>query len=87
MTDSKATRPNILWIFGDQHRAQSLGIAGDPNVFTPNLDRLAIEGVHFRQAISNNPWCCPARFMLMTGLYPHRGIDRTPCSGLWHAAA
>jgi arylsulfatase A-like enzyme len=83
MTETTAytgTQPNILWIFGDQHRAQSLGIAGDPNVFTPNLDRLAIEGVHFKQAISNNPWCCPARFMLMSGLYPHRGIDRTPSS-------
>ena len=70
--------PNILWIFGDQHRAQSLSIMGDPNLQTPNIDRLATEGVHFRRAVANNPWCCPFRFSLTTGRYPHTGIDRTP---------
>lgn len=72
------SHPNILWIFGDQHRGQTLGIAGDPNVHTPNIDRLATEGVHFRQAVATNPWCCPFRFSLLTGRYPHTGIDRTP---------
>ena len=71
-------RPNILWIFGDQHRGQSVGCAGDPNVFTPNLDRMSIEGMHFPQAISNNPWCCPFRFTMMTGLWPHQGVYKTP---------
>ena len=71
-------RPNVLWIFGDQHRAQALSCAGDPNLSTPTLDRLAMEGVHFPRATANNPWCCPARFSLLTGLYPHKGIDRTP---------
>ena len=41
--------PNILWIFGDQHRAQSLSLAGDPNLQTPNIDRLGTEGLFFRQ--------------------------------------
>ncbi len=71
-------RPNLLWIFGDQHRGQALSIMGDPNVSTPNLDRLATEGIHFRRAIATNPWCAPFRFSLLTGLYPHKGIDRTP---------
>ena len=31
-------RPNVLWIFGDQHRAQATGYCGDPNVATPNLE-------------------------------------------------
>jgi len=71
-------QPNILWIFGDQHRGQALSILGDPNLQTPNLDRLATEGLHFRNAVATNPWCCPFRFSLTTGLYPHKGIDRTP---------
>lgn len=71
-------RPNILWIFGDQHRAQALSILGDPNVQTPHLDRLATEGLHFTKAVATNPWCCPFRFSLTTGLYPHKGIDCTP---------
>ncbi|MCC5845419.1 MAG: sulfatase [Verrucomicrobia bacterium] len=78
MTDSTRRKPNILWIFGDQHRAQALSIMGDPNVQTPNIDRLATEGVHFTRAVATNPWCCPFRFSLTTGLYPHKGIDRTP---------
>lgn len=71
-------RPNVLWVFGDQHRGQALSCMGDPNVSTPTIDRLATEGVHFRRAVANNPWCCPSRFSLLTGLYAHKGIDRTP---------
>lgn len=71
-------RPNIIWIFGDQHRAQSLSIAGDPNLSTPNLDRMAIEGLYFPKAVANNPWCCPFRWMAMTGKYSHRGVYKTP---------
>lgn len=70
--------PNILWIFGDQHRAQALSCMGDPNLHTPNIDRLATEGVHFRRAVATNPWCCPFRYSLTTGRYPHQGIDCTP---------
>jgi len=42
--DTKRTRPNVIWVFGDQHRGQALSCAGDPNVNTPNLDRMAREG-------------------------------------------
>lgn len=72
------TKPNVLWIFGDQHRGQALGIAGDSNVSTPNIDNLAREGVYFRQAVSNNPWCTPFRGSLMTGQYSHRCVWKTP---------
>jgi arylsulfatase A-like enzyme len=72
------TAPNILWILGDQHRGQALSIMGDPNVQTPNIDRLATEGLHFQRAIATNPWCCPFRFSMLTGQYPHKGIDCTP---------
>lgn len=67
-------RPNVLWIFGDQHRAQALGCMGDPNVHTPNLDRLATEGVVFTAAVAGTPLCCPFRGSLLTSQYPHRCV-------------
>lgn len=76
----KRTRPpNIIWIFGDQHRAQSVGYRGDPNVFTPNIDNLARNGRRFDQAVAGAPWCCPFRAALLTGRYPHQnGVTSTP---------
>lgn len=67
-------RPNIIWIFGDQHRAQATGYNGDPNVFTPNLDNLAASGVNFCNALSGFPLCCPSRGSLLTGRYPHKVV-------------
>ena len=52
MPTSRPTRPNIIWIFGDQHRAQTLGFMGDPNVYTPNIDRLAISGFASAKAVT-----------------------------------
>jgi len=75
---SSNKRPNVLWIFGDQHRGQALGIAGDPNVSTPNIDNLAREGLFFRNAYSNNPWCTPFRGSLLTGRYSHQCVWQTP---------
>lgn len=71
---STAHRPNVIWIFGDQHRAQALGCAGDPNLHTPNLDRLAAEGVWFSRALSGTPLCCPARGSILTSRYPHECV-------------
>ena len=68
MTD----RPNVVWIFGDQHRAQALGCMGDANVHTPNIDALAADGVTFSRAVSGCPLCCPYRGSLLSGRYPHR---------------
>jgi arylsulfatase A-like enzyme len=67
-----ARRPNILLIIPDQLRAQALGCMGNADVHTPNLDRLAAEGVLFRQTFANSPVCCPARAVLLTGTYAHR---------------
>ncbi len=63
--------PNLLFVFGDQWRAQALSHAGDPNLATPNLDAFAASGVRFTNAVSNSPVCSPHRATLMTGLYPH----------------
>ena len=72
-------RPNIIWIFGDQHRGQCLGLHGDPNVRTPVIDNLARMGVDFPQAVAGTPWCCPFRGALLTGQYPQsNGVTSTP---------
>ncbi len=63
-------KPNILFVFADQWRAQALGYAGDPNVHTPRLDALSQESVNFTHAISGSPVCSPYRASLMTGQYP-----------------
>lgn len=64
-------RPNILLILPDQLRAQALGCMGDPNVISPNIDKLASEGLLFGNMIANTPVCCPARANLLTGRYAH----------------
>ena len=65
-----APRPNILFILADQWRAQAVGHAGDPNVLTPNLDKLQQEGIRFVNAVAGMPVCCPARASLLTGQRP-----------------
>jgi arylsulfatase A-like enzyme len=67
-------RPNIIWIFGDQHRGCATGYAGDPNLHTPNFDRLATEGSVFRNAVAGTPLCSPFRGSLLTGRYPHHCV-------------
>lgn len=72
MNTNNNQRPNVIWILVDQMRAQAMSHRGDPNVSTPNLDRMAIEGVNFTQAISGTPLCCPFRGSMLTGRYPHQ---------------
>ncbi|MBC7330505.1 sulfatase-like hydrolase/transferase [bacterium] len=62
-------RPNIILIHSDQHRFDCLGINGHPLLQTPNLDRLAREGVNFTNAFTPAPICTPARASLFTGLW------------------
>ena len=63
-------KPNIVFIFADQLRAQALGCYGDKQAKTPNIDRLAAQGCRFDNAISTWPVCSPFRGMLLTGRYP-----------------
>lgn len=67
MAQGQQRRPNILFILADQWRGQALGFLNDDPVLTPNLDRLAKEGVTISHALSNTPLCSPYRAMLMTG--------------------
>ena len=67
---STQKKPNVLFIFDDQHRKDACSIYGGKNINTPNIDRLAREGMLFNNAISTVPVCTPYRGMLMTGRYP-----------------
>jgi arylsulfatase A-like enzyme len=65
------TPPNILFIMPDQWRGMDLGCMGNSQVRTPNIDRLASQGINFTNAVANCPLCTPARAILQTGRYPH----------------
>ena len=77
--DLPPRRPNVIWIFGDQHRAHATSYRGDVNVFTPNIDNLMREGMSFDRAVAGAPWCSPFRGALLTGRYPNQtGVTATP---------
>jgi arylsulfatase A-like enzyme len=69
--DSSGQRPNILWISLDDGRADVLGCYDAPWANTPNIDRLAAEGVRFHDAIVQNPVCIPSRNSMKTGYYAY----------------
>lgn len=64
-------RPNILVILADDHRYDALGFLDHPFLETPTLDRLAKEGVHFKNAVVTTSLCSPSRASILTGLYAH----------------
>lgn len=63
-------RPNILFYFTDQQRADTLGCYGQKLPISPNLDKLAAEGVLFENAFTAQPVCGPCRALFQTGKYP-----------------
>ena len=69
-----ADRPNIVLIFSDDHAYQAISAYGDPRKLleTPNIDRLAKEGVRFDRALVPNSICGPSRATVLTGKYSHR---------------
>ena len=69
---AKTKKPNILLIMADQLAARYLSAYGHPLVKTPNLSRLAAEGVVFENCYSTSPLCAPARATVMNGLLPSR---------------
>jgi arylsulfatase A-like enzyme len=77
---------NILTILTDQQRFDTLSCMGNSVVHTPNLDRLAFQGVLFTQAVCAYPLCGPSRASLLTGMYSHghhyRGNAEMDESGL-----
>jgi arylsulfatase A-like enzyme len=68
-------KPNVLFVFDDQLRADVCGVYGGKDITTPHIDRLASQGVTFTNSISSCPLCTPYRGMVHTGRYPtHSGI-------------
>jgi len=65
-------RPNILMILADDQTWSDLGCYGNTDVKTPNLDRLAREGMLFKNAFTATAMCSPSRQQLLTGLFPVR---------------
>jgi len=64
------SRPNLVLIHVDQHRQDCVGVNGHPRLRTPNLDRLAAEGMNFSHAFCPIPLCMPARASLLCGQWP-----------------
>lgn len=63
------TPPNLLYVFADQLRYQSVSYAGDPKAITPNLDRFATQSMNFRNTVASAPVCTAYRASLLTGKY------------------
>lgn len=69
--DRKEARPNIIVIMTDDHSQRALSAYGSKIVNTPNLDRIAKEGVIFKSAFVTNALCGPSRAVMLTGKYSH----------------
>ena len=68
-TDAERDRPNVVVVFTDQQRWDTVGAYGSPLDITPNLDAAADSGTVFEHAISSQPVCAPTRACLQTGQY------------------
>ena len=73
-TDSAAvsSKPNILFILTDDHRWDAMSSMGHPFIKTPNLDKIADEGILFGNAFVTTSLCSPSRASFLTGQYAHR---------------
>jgi arylsulfatase A-like enzyme len=83
-------RPNILWLTSEDN-SPYLGCYGDPQAKTPNLDRLAMQGIRYRNAFSSAPVCSAARSTLITGMnactlgiHNHRSRVKVPASVVYY---
>ena len=70
--DSMAAQPNFIVIFADDLGYGDLGVYGSTTIRTPNLDRMAAEGMRFTNFYATAPFCSPSRASLLTGRYPVR---------------
>ena len=81
---------NVLFILSDEHSRRVLGCYGHQMIRTPNLDRLAANGIRFSEAYCNSPICVPSRASLATGQYVHKigfwdnGIPYDGSVPSWH---
>lgn len=68
---AEARRPNVLFVLCDDLRWNAMSCAGHPTIRTPNMDRLAREGVRFENMFCTTSLCSPSRASILTGLYAH----------------
>jgi len=75
--EKKSRPPNIIFILADDLGYGELGSYGQKKIKTPNLDKLAAQGMRFTQHYAGNAVCAPSRCVLMTGMHPGHAIVRT----------
>ena len=67
-----AAPPNIVMIISDDHAWADYSFMGHPQIQTPNIDKLASQGITFRRGYVPSSLCCPSLGSIITGLYPHQ---------------
>lgn len=72
LASQAAKKPNVIFVFSDDHRFDSLGMTGDPVIETPHLNQLAKEGVFFRNAYITSPICGPSRANIFTAQWERK---------------
>jgi arylsulfatase A-like enzyme len=82
------SRPNIVWFRSEDHHSEYVGAYGNPVARTPTIDRLAREGVRYRNFFSTNPVCAPSKLATLTGLHaesqgPGHNMRATANSPSW----
>ena len=68
---TRARQPNVVFVLSDDLRWDCMGVAGHPFLKTPNIDRLANEGVRFKNAFCTSSLCSPSRASFLSGRYAH----------------
>ena len=76
MSAAKLEKPNVIFIMADDLGYAELGSYGQKKIKTPNLDRLASQGMRFTRNYSGNAVCAPSRCVLMTGKHPGHAFVR-----------
>ncbi|HJN83025.1 MAG TPA: sulfatase-like hydrolase/transferase, partial [Verrucomicrobiota bacterium] len=75
-TQAEAAKPNVIFILADDLGYSELGSYGQKKIKTPNLDRLAAQGMRFTRNYCGNAVCAPSRCVLMTGKHPGHAFVR-----------
>ena len=70
-TENNSKRPNIIFIMSDDHAYQAISAYDDKLIQTPNIDRIAKNGMIFTNACVTNSICAPSRAVILTGKHSH----------------
>ena len=82
VAESNESRPNVIFILTDDQGSVDLNVYGAKDLITPQMDKLAEDGVRFTQFYAGSPVCAPSRAACMTGLVPQRtGVVTSSAAG------